>query len=347
LQAARIGDLLASIIIMLRSVTLVSVAALSCLGIAGCSSDEGDAATANARAGDIRTNETWTNGLELTGTVSIIGAVVEIAPGATIKCTKGVRIQIAGTLKKAPGARSKIACSDWDGILVAQGGKVELEDFEMENATTGIETTDGAADSFVKKSTITNSLHPFEVRKNSKLTVEDVKATTPKQVADNQRSITEVFGTFIAKKLDYDAGPSEGIQLLQGGVAEIEDSFVHGTGGQDMVSAYDAKSLKLSYSKVTGAHCGPHIQGIDTFTIDHLLSENNTYGITIYKAAGAGPFVVKDSNLSGGAAWLDLQGTEAAITFDNVYVSGSEVIKDTTPPNVTKASGPVPGVGPR
>jgi hypothetical protein len=56
-------------------------------GQAGCSSDDGaDAATVNARAGDIRANGTWTNGLQLTGTVSIIGAVVDIAPGATIKC---------------------------------------------------------------------------------------------------------------------------------------------------------------------------------------------------------------------------------------------------------------------
>src|SRR5262245_60743228 len=98
---------------MLRRVTLLSVAALSCLGFVGCAADDGADKAANARTGDIRADDTWCTGLELTGTVNIIGANVTIAPGATIKCTKGVRIQIAGTLRKAPGAKAKITCAEW------------------------------------------------------------------------------------------------------------------------------------------------------------------------------------------------------------------------------------------
>ena len=57
------------------------------------------------------------------------------------------------------------------------------------------------------------------------------------------------------------------------GSAEIVDSFIHGTGGLDMIASYAGKSLKLSYSKLSGAHCGPHMQGIETFEIDHIVSE--------------------------------------------------------------------------
>lgn len=334
---------------MLRRVTLSSVvalaSALSCLSVSGCSEDE---KTPDTRAGDVRANDTWKDGLELTGTVRIIGpAVVEIEPGATIKCAKGVQILVGGVLKKAPGAKARIACPDWLGILVAQGGKVELEVFELENASTSIETTPGALDTLVRKTEIKNSLKPFNVGKDSKLTLEEVTAVTPRQVADNVLSIADVRGTLVARKLDYDTGPSEGISIKDGGSAEIEDSFIHGVGGQDMISTYAAKSLKVSYTKVSGAHCGPHLEGVESFQIDHLVSEQNTYGITIY-GAGAGPNIVKDSNIHGDAAWLDIQGDHGPIAFENVHATGGDpLIKDTVPPSITKASGPVAGAGPR
>lgn len=325
---------------------LLSLAALPCLCVAGCSSEEDS--TPDARVGDIRTNDVWKNGLELTGTVRIIGpSVVEIEAGAVIKCSKGTQILVGGVLRKAPGARAKIECEEWTGILVAQGGKVELDDFELTNASVAMETTEGAADSTLAKVAINNSLKPFLVGKGSKLVLNDVKAITPRQVADNVLSIADVRGTLIAKKLDYDAGPSEGISLKDGGSAEIEDSFIHGVGGQDMLSTYGAKSLTLTYSTLSGAHCGPHIAGVESFTIDHVISEKNSYGITIY-AAGAGPNVVKDSNLSGDAAWLDIQGEHGPITFENVFTSGGDpLVKDTAPPTIKKASGPVAGAGPR
>lgn len=331
---------------MLRSVTLLSAAALSCLCAVGCSSD--DAETPNTREGDIRANETWKNGLELTSTVRIIGpAVVEIEAGATIKCTKGTQILVGGVLRKAPGARAKISCAEWDGIVVAQGGKVELEDFDIENPLTGIRTTPGAAESTLKKVSITKSVKPFLVDKDSKLVLDDVKATTPATVAADVVSIGEIRGTLIAKKLDYDAATNEGLSVRDGGTAEITDSFIHGKGGLDMVSTYAGKSLKLSYSKLSGAHCGPHIQGVESFEIDHITSEGNTYGITIYEA-GAGPNIVKDSNLSGVAAWLDLKGPHGPISFENVFTGGSNtLITETEPPTIKEASAAIPGAAPR
>jgi hypothetical protein len=345
LQAARNGDLLASIIDMLRSVILLSAAALSCLSSAGCSSDEAEAP--RTRTGEIRANETWTNGLELTGTIKIIGATVDIEPGATIKCSKGTQIQVGGVLRKAAGARAKITCSEWDGIIVAQGGKVELEEIDLESPLTGVRTTPGAAESSLKKVSITKSVKPFTVDKDSKLVIDDVKATTPKEVPADVQSIAEIRGLLIASRLDYDAQTNEGLRIADGGSAEIVDSFIHGTGGLDMVASYAGKSLKLSYSKLSGAHCGPHMQGIETFEIDHIVSEGNTYGITIYEA-GAGPLVVKDSNIDGVAAWLDLKGPHGPITFDNVFTGGANtLIVDTDPPTIKEAAAAIPGAGPR
>jgi len=332
---------------MLRRVMLLSLGALSCLVLGACSSDE--ETPPDTRAGDIRTNDVWKNGMQLTGTVRIIApAVVEIEAGATIRCSKGTQIQIGGTLRKAAGARSKITCTEWDGLVVAQAGTLSLEDFDLENAKVGIQTTEGSGESTAKKTSITNSVKPFLVGKDSKLTLEDVKASAPKTVAAEDQSVGFVYGTLLAKKLDYDAQGNEGIQIRDGGSAEIEDSTVHATGGGDMVSAYKAKSLKLTYSKLSGAHCGPHIEGIDSFTIDHVTSENNTYGLTVY-LAGAGPNVVSNSNLNGAAAWLDLQGDHGPITISNVFTGGGEpVIKNTEPPTIeNKASAPIGDAQPR
>lgn len=330
---------------MPRRVILSSVALVLFAGLAGCSSDDGS--EPNTRAGDIRTNDVWKNGLELTGTVRVIApAVVEIEPGATIRCAPGAQILVGGTLRKAAGARSKISCASWGGIVVAQGGKVELEGFDLENG--GIETTDGAGDSSLTDASIKGSLKPFLVGPKSKLSLTKVNVVVPSKVDDNVVSIAEVRGSLVASRLDYDAGPNEGISLKDGGEAVIEDSNIHGTNGRDMVSAYKAKGLKLSYSILSGAHCGPHIEGIDTFTIDHVTSEKNTYGITIY-GAGAGPNVVKDSNLSGDAAWLDIQGDHGPITFENVHFSGGkEVVANTDPPKLpANAPAPIANAKPR
>lgn len=320
---------------MLRRVLLAVGFFCVSISASACSDDEG---AGESRSGDIRASEVWKDGLKLTGSVSVYpGAVVEIEPGATISCAPGVRLIIGGTLRKAAGARARIACEDWVGIAVAQGGRLELDGLELENPSVGIETTEGAGESTLKDGVIKNSLKPFLVGKLSTLTLTSVKITTPKEVPDNVLSIGDVFGTLVASRLDYDAGPNEGISLKEGGSATIEDSNIHGTNGQDMVSAYNAKSLKLSYSTLTGAHCGPHIDGIESFTIDHVTSEKNTYGLTIY-GAGAGPNLVKDSNISGDAAWIDLQGDHGPITFENVYTNGGEVIQNTAPPNITKKS---------
>jgi len=322
---------------------VVCVAALACFPLASCSEEE----EPEGRAGEIRSNDSWGR-VRLTGTVQIYpGAVVEIQGDADIECSPAAQVIVAGTLRKAAGARAKISCAEWGGIVVAQGGVVDLNGIDLDNAGTTIETTVGAGESKLTDATIRNSLKPFLIRKQSKLTLTNVKAITPAKVDDNILSIADVFGTLVASRLDYDAGPSEGISVKDGGDVTIEDSIIHGTNGQDMISAYKAKSIKVSYSTLSGAHCGPHIEGIESFTFDHVTSEKNTYGFTIYQA-GAGPHVVRDSNLSGDAAWLDLQGDHGPITFENVYTTGGkEVVQNTSAPTINKATAPIPNARPR
>ena len=182
--------------------------------------------------------------------------------------------------------------------------------------------------------------------KGSKLTVTNVKATTPEKLAPGETSQADVEGTLVASRLDYDAHLSEGISVRPGGDLDLSDSTIHGNNGADLVSAYGAKKVKLSYSTFKGSHCGIHIEPSESFEIDHVTSES-IYGITIY-GSGAGPNIVKASNLTGSSAWLDFAGENGAITFDNVFTNGEQLLNGgPVPPTITKATAAIADAKPR
>lgn len=316
------------------------------LSLSSCSSEADEPYT---REGDVRTDEVWRDGLQLTGEVRIYdGATVEIEPGAKISCTDTVQIQVGGALRvNSAGEHASISCSRWRGIIVAQGGRLDLTGLDIENAEVGIATTNGAGEANVTDSSILSAVHPFTVGPDSKLSLTRVKATTSTKLLDGETSVSEVHGTLIAKFLDYEANTNEGIMLRDGGEADIEDSTLKAKNGLDLVSSYGGKSLKLRYSTLRGAHCGPHLQGIGSFEIEYVTSEDNIYGITIYGASLEGPHVVRNSNISGAVAWLDMQGDHGPITFENVFTTGSEIIKNTDPPALQKADSRIESAGPR
>ncbi len=334
---------------MLRRLALVT---LIVGGVSACSAGDEktpEKANTNTKSGDIRTSEVWKDGLKLDGVVRIFeGATVEIEPGAKIGCTEAALIQVGGTLRvKATAQHATISCSRWRGIQVAQNGQLDIEGLDTENAEYGIETTKGAGVVNVTDSNVLAAVHPFTVGPESKLSVTRVKATASTRLLEGESSVSEIRGTLVAKYLDYEANTNEGIMLKDGGEADIEDSTLVAKGGLDMVSSYGGKSLKLRYSTLRGAHCGPHMQGIGTLEIDHVTSEDNVFGITIYDASTEGPHVIKDSNFAGAVAWLDLQGDHGPITFQNVFTTGQETITRTDPPTITKATARIEGAGPR
>ena len=337
---------------LLRLALLTSLAA----GLASCSSSEEPPAPAT-KLGDVRTNEVWKDGLKLTGVVRIFeGATVEIEPGAKITCSEAVVVQVGGTLRvKSADKHASIVCPRWRGIQVAQNGQLDVQGLDIENAEVGIDTTKGAGAVNVVDSSILATVRPFLVGAGSTLNLTRVKATTPTKLADFESSVSEVFGTLVAKFLEYEANTNEGIMIQKGGEADIEDSILKATNGLDLVSMYGGKSLKLRYSLLKGAHCGPHL-GVSqdeekrlpgSLEIDHVTSEDNVYGITIYAASAEGPHVIKDSNFSGTLAWLDLQGDHGPITFQNVFTVGPETILKTEPPSITKAEAKIELAGPR
>ena len=340
--------------VMLRRALLLGLAIPSLGFIGACSSsssDGGGGVEPNnplARAGEVHGPDTWKDGTVLTGTVTIAkDATVEIAPGAKITCAEGATLYVAGTLRaKAAASHAKITCGKWAGLVVSGGGLADLEGVELENGLVGIATAVGAQESRFAEGAIVNSLKPFVVSKGSKLTVTNVKATTPEKLAPGETSQADVEGTLVASRLDYDAHASEGISVRPGGELDLSDSTIHGINGADLVSAYGAKKVKLSYSTFKGSHCGIHIEPSESFEIDHVTSES-IFGITIY-GSGAGPNIVKASNFIGSSAWLDWAGENGASTFDNVFTSGEQLLNGgPVPPTITKATAAIADAKPR
>lgn len=323
--------------------------AAAAAALPACASDD----EPEGRTGDIRQADTW-NDVNLTGTVRILpGAVVDIAPGATIRCNEGVQILVGGTLRARAGAdRAKITCASWLGILVAAEGVVDLEGVSIENARIGIETTPLAGESKLTDSAIVDAVYPFRVGERSSLVLTNVTANVRAKIPDGEYPISDVFGSLVARRLDYRAGPNEGISLKRddradaiGGEAVIEDSTIHGEKGLDMISTYAGKSLKMSYSKLSGAHCGAHIQGVESFELDHVTSESNTFGITIY---GASQGVARNSNFSGDVMWLDVEGEHGPLTFENIWTKGGERIEAAAPPTINgRSEQPIAAAQPR
>lgn len=338
---------------MLRRLLCLGLAVTAAGVLGACSSSSSDepgadAPNPNARAGEVHGPDTWKDGTVLTGTVTIAkDGDVTIEPGAKITCAEGATLYVQGALRaRAKASHAKITCTRWAGLVVSAGGLADLEGVDLENGLIGIATAPGALESTYAEGSLVNSLKPFVVSKESKLTLTNVKATTPVKPAAGEASQADVEGVLVASRLDYDAHASEGISVRQGGQLDLSDSTIHGQGGADLVSAYGAKKVKLAYSTFTGSHCGIHIEPSESFEIDHVTSES-TYGITIY-GSGAGPNTVKASNLKGDAAWLDFAGENGAITFDGVFTTGTEVLLGgPIPPTINRAAAPVPDAKPR
>jgi len=350
---------------MLQRFALCSIASLSLL--AACSSDSNTPGTTTppddgSISGDIRQSVTWEDGTRLSGTIRIVeGVSVEIAPGAKITCNEATQIVLGGTLKvKAQaGAHSSIACDKWTGITVGQNGVLDIDGLDLANPGVGFETTRGAGSCIVKNSSITSAPRPFKVGAGSKLVLDHVVASTPDKLGPFDSSVAEIFGTLEASYLEYEANTNEGLMLKgEEASATVTDSILKGKNGQDLISAYYTgqnpeqgrpRLMKVSYTTFSGAHCGPHLQGVVNAEFDHITSRDSIlYGITIFDA---NTVLIKDSNIGGSVAWLDLKGPNPAqVTIENVFVTpdAKTQIVDTGPPvKDVRATAEIAGAGPR
>ena len=135
--------------------------------------------------------------------------------------------------------------------------------------------------------------------------------------------------------------------MRKGGELDLQDSTSTAMNGADLVSAYGAKHVKIAYSTFTGAHCGLHIEPSESFEIDHVTSDSNIFGITIY-GSGAGPNIVKASNFTGSSRGSTSRASTARSRSRTSSRTASSCINGgPVPPTVKKATAAIADAKPR
>lgn len=241
-----------------------------------------------AAAGDTISTDTWqTKTLAANGTIAA-GATVTIAPGATITVGDNVTLTVKGTLKvDAASSHAKMTGANWKGLVIAEGGKLEVDGLEMTGPQAAIWTQTGSLPSTFKNGVI-DAGTPFKMESGSNLTVDHskVKASSGSAIA----------GTFTATFMEYDKTDAAGLTLNDPeGTMTLTDCTLTGAGSNDYVITDEGKLLTVTHTSITGSHCAFHFNDIASFQIDAVDVRNNGVGGMLY-GSGAGPNVVKNSN---------------------------------------------------
>ena len=114
-----------------------------------------------------------------------------------------------------------------------------------------------------------------------------------------------------------------------------------------LIAQGGAAKFHVAYTTISNVHCGFHFDVVSEFDISYINDQSNAFGFMLYGSSGAGPFTVSYSNITQNSAYAyDTQGSNAPITFDHDYVTGTT--NNGTAVSVTNAQNvAVTGTGPR
>jgi hypothetical protein len=221
------------------------------------------------------TNVTWNSSTILKGEVTITsGQNVLVAPNTKIVVQDGTRITINGTLT-APAGLS-LTGKAWAGLVVI--GKVQITNFQESGAATSFRV--GPAGSLtIKGGTISGIAGPSDVE-----------------------------GTFVASGIRYDKGGGNGINSNNGtGSISIDNSVLTGAGvnSGDFFGLYGAKSITLTNSQMSGAHCAFHVQGVENMKLDRDTISNNAYGFMMYGSSDKGVKTISNTTIQNNQFGFD------------------------------------------
>lgn len=261
------------------------------------------------------------------------GTVVTIPAGATINMGADAAITIKGTLKiDASASHAKMTGTAWQGLIIADGGKLEADGLEIKGAKAGLWTQPGNLASTFKNGVL-DAATPFKMESGSNLTVDHSKV-----IAGGGSAIA---GTFVANYMDYDKGTNGGLTLNDAnGTMTITNSTLHGGGGGDYVISSLGKKVTVTRSSISGSHCALHFSGsgagagTESFLIDGVDVRNNGVGGMLYNS-GAGPNEVKNTNFTANNEYdISFGGNENGnITFTNTFgtIPQKPNVKEVTP----------------
>ncbi|HVZ70881.1 MAG TPA: hypothetical protein VHJ20_00785 [Polyangia bacterium] len=283
---------------------------------------------------------TWTDGTSLIASLEIpAGMTYTIAPGAHVTAGSKVSITIRGTLKvaSATGMHARItsmAGAPWTGLVVENGGTLDADGLDLENASAAIDVRAGAAAARYDDGTIKNPLFPFQIGRAGRLDTAHASVV-------GAMSASTVSGEFHASYLDYAKTQTTGGFVMSDALAvfDVADSTFHGepgTQGADYITTLGATLVHVTYTTITDSHCAFHFDGLDRYEIDHVTAgasapdapgQKNAWGAMLY-GSGAGPNVIKSSNFMNLEHNLDQSGENGPLTITDTYTTGMNLDND-------------------
>jgi hypothetical protein len=290
---------------------------------------------------------TWMPGQAFAGSVTInAGVTVTIAPGASVSFGDGATLTIAGTLTASSATGTHAALTgasggSWDGVIVAQGGTLQIDGVDISGATTALTINGGNAGASYDDGTITGASTPFNLATGSTLTTDHATVT-------GTLGQSSISGALTATYLNYQKGPSsEGIVMNDPTATESFDNCtLTGSGPEgDFVVSQQGNSLTMTHTTISNVHCGFHFDAINSFDISYTVAENNAWGAMLYGSSPTGgPYSITNSNITNNSSYaLDEEGTNGTITVDSCYIEGENMGISAT----NAQSSPVATAGPQ
>jgi len=239
-------------------------------------------------------SSTWNSATVLKGDVTIpAGQTITVAPNTVIHPAAGTKITVLGTLNADQGLT--LASASWVGLSVV--GKATLTSFNESGAQT-----------------------PFRVGKLGTLTIHGGKIS-------GILGSSDVEGIFIADNMNYNKGDGGGINSSNGtGSITIDRSTLTGSGRSsgDFFGLYNAKSITLTNSEMTGAHCAFHVLGLTNMTLTMDSIHGNAYGFMMYGSSNQGIKTITGTSITDNSFGFD-EGS--ASTHNGAIVITSSYIK--------------------
>ena len=238
---------------------------------------------------------TWNSSTVLKGEVTIpVGQSITVAPNTKIVVKDGTRITVNGTLN-APAGLS-LTGKSWIGLVIT--GSAVISNFQESGASKS-----------------------FQVGPNGSLTING-------GTVSGIGGASEVEGTLVADTLRYDKGDGGGINSNNGtGSIAISNSVLTGAGRStgDFFGLYGAKSISLSSSTMTGAHCAFHVLGVENMKLDRDKIYGNSYGFMMYGSSNVGIKTITNTKIQKNNFGFD-EGSKS--TQNGVIIISHSLISD-------------------
>lgn len=240
-----------------------------------------------------RTSLLWNSQTQIKGTVTIpVGETVTVAPHSVIKLSPGSQIVVNGELL-APGGLTLVG-TNWNGLIVV--GSATISAFNESGA-----------------------MMPFRIAGGGKLTIHG-------GTISGVNGSSEVEGLLIADGITYNKGSGIGISSNNGTAdISINHSTLLGAGRNsgDFFGIYGAKSITLTNSQMTGAHCAFHVMGLQNMKLINDNIHDNSYGFMMYGSSTIGTRSITNTSIANNNFGFDEGGASTkngVITISHSYI---------------------------